>query len=573
MGMNDDRTMTADPLDTGAELARLRTENARLRAANSDAFRYIRAKTDQLLEVLGTKSLNPEELDDNGLVAFDPIGIVAGTFRHVLDTLRTTNSQLRAAHDEIQAIFDTVGAALLVLDPTRRIQAWNQQAARLLVGDGGCLHGQDCREAVCHGGPSEDQCTFRRVMVTGRETVMPGVRLGERIFDVIGRPLLNDAGEISQVVLAYQDITAYRQNEAALRHALAETREAQTKIQGILRAAADGLILTDGRSRIVLINHRAERLFGIGPVVPGELPPFRIIRHAGLIDLLRRAPHHKGEFLAADLDFPDQAGREHIYQARVTIIRGPRGGFRGCITSLHDVTEQRQVERMKSEFVSTAAHELRTPLATILGYADLLLNCPELVEGKLEEYLTLIQHRAEHLAHIVSDLLDISRIESGEGLKLVFRSCHLDLICREVVLGLETGSVRHPIEIDFPPGGLTVQGDRFALSQVVENLLSNAIKYTPAGGPIRLAARVDDGTCELVVADRGIGMTAEQLEHLFEKFYRANTADAAVPGTGLGMTIVKHLVEAHHGQVVVESQPGRGTTVRVRLPLVQPVQA
>jgi two-component system phosphate regulon sensor histidine kinase PhoR len=565
-----DTPMTAAPLDAVAELARLREENARLRAANAAAFHYIRASTDALLDVLGTKTLKPDELDDQRLLAFDPIGIVAETFRHVLETLRTTNAKLRVAHGEIQAIFDTVGAALLVLDPERRVQAWNQQAARLLAGDACNLHGRDCREALCPGVPGEEQCSFRKVMSTGREAVIPGVRLGERTFDVIGRPLFNEAGEISQVVLAYQDISAHRQNELALRRALTDAREAQTKIQGILRAAADGLILTDGRGRIVLINHRAELLFGIGPVKPGELPSFRTIRHAGLLDLLGQAPHHKGELLVADFDFPGQAGEEHVYQARVTIIRGVRGGFRGCITSLHDVTRQRQVERMKSEFVSTAAHELRTPLATILGYADLLLNCPELAQGKLDEFLALIQNRAEHLARIVNDLLDISRIEAGEGLKLVFQPCHLDLICREVLLGLEVSATRHPIEFDFPSGGVTLQGDRFALAQVVENLLSNAIKYSPAGGPIRLAAQVVDDRCELVVTDHGIGMSAEQLEHLFEKFYRANTADTAVPGTGLGMTIVKQLVEAHHGQIAVESHPGLGTTVRIRLPLVQP---
>jgi two-component system phosphate regulon sensor histidine kinase PhoR len=562
--------ISAGPPDAAPELARLRAENARLRAANAAAFSYIRARTDALLDVLGTKTLRPDELDDEGLLAFDPIGIVAETFRHVLDTLRATNARLRIAHGEIQAIFDTVGAALLVLDPQRRVQAWNQQAARLLAGEACDLHGRDCREALCQGVPGEEQCSFRRVMTTGREAVIPGVRLGERTFDVIGRPLFNEAGEISQVVLAYQDISAHRQNELALRRALAEAREAQTKIQGILRAAADGLILTDDRGRIVLINDRAERLFAIGPVKPGELPSFRAIRHAGLIALLGQAPHHQGELLVADFNFPGPGGEEHIYQARITIIRGVRGGFRGCITSLHDVTQQREVERMKSEFVSTAAHELRTPLATILGYADLLLNCPELAQGKLDEFLALIQNRAEHLARIVNDLLDISRIEAGEGLKLVFQPCHLDLICREVLLGLEASPERHPVEVDFPAGGVTLQGDRFALSQVVENLLSNAIKYSPAGGAIRLAARVTDGSCELVVADRGIGMSTDQLEHLFEKFYRANTADTAVPGTGLGMTIVKQLVEAHHGQIVVESQPGLGTTVRIRLPLVQP---
>jgi two-component system phosphate regulon sensor histidine kinase PhoR len=559
----------ATPSAAADELARLREENARLRASAAEAFLYIRAKTDELLEVIGTKSLQPDELDNASLVVFDPIGIVAGSFRHVLDTLRATNRQLQAAHGEIQAIFDTVGAALLVLDPERHIQAWNQQAARLMAGHAGNLHGLDCREVVCQGEPVDEQCAFRKVMSSGGEAFCPGVHLGERTFDVIGQPLFNERKEISRIVLAYQDISTHRQAENALRRALAEAREAQAKIQGILRAAADGLLLTDARSRIVLINSRAEHLFGIGPVQAGELPSYRIIGHAGLIDLLRRAPYHKGEILATDFDFIDQAGRKHIYQARITVIRGARGGFHGCITSLHDVTEQRQVEQMKSDFISTAAHELRTPLATIIGYADLLLNCPELVEGKLEEYLGLIQSRAEHLAHIVSDLLDVSRIESGEALKLVMRPCHLDLICREVVSALDSSVGRHPVEIDFPPGGVTLQADRFSLFQVVENLLSNAVKYSPAGGPIRIAAQIVDERCELTITDHGIGMTPEQLAHLFEKFYRANASEAAVPGTGLGMTIVKHLIEAHCGQIAVESQPGVGTTVRIRLPLVQ----
>jgi len=229
------------------------------------------------------------------------------------------------------------------------------------------------------------------------------------------------------------------------------------------------------------------------------------------------------------------------------------------------------VERMKSDFISTAAHELRTPLATILGYADLLITCPQQTRDKRKEYLELIQSRAEHLAHIVNDLLDISRIEAGEGLKLCFRPCHLDLICKEVLHNLEINAERHPLECAFPPQGVTLQGDRFALSQVVENLLSNALKYSPAGGPIRLAARIDGESCELVVADQGIGMTRDQLDHVFDKFYRANNADNAIPGTGLGMTIVKHLVDAHHGTVAFDSQPGVGTTVRIRLPLVQPI--
>lgn len=561
------QTASCDESAVAAELVALREENARLRATSDEAFHYIRAKIDELLTVLGTRTMRPEELDNQSLIALDPIGIVATTFRHVLETLRDTNRQLQSAHGEIRAIFDTVGAALLVIDPRRRIVSLNRQALSLMNANPDSVLGQDCSNVVCGlVDPPPERCIFQQVLASGQTAIVRGKRLRDQMYDVLAGPIFDGSGKISHVVMAYQDVTAHRRAETDLRHSLAETREAQAKIRGILRAAADGLLLTDGRGRIVLVNHRAEQLFGLGPIRTGELPSFRIIRHEGLVDMLRRAPHHHGEMMVEDLDFTGMTGQEHVSQARVTIIRGARGGFRGCITSLHDVTEQRRVERMKSEFVSTAAHELRTPLATIMGYADLLLHSPEQSRENLRDFLGVILSRAEHLSHIVSDLLDISRIEAGEGLKLAFQSCRLDLLCREVAWGHEDASEQHPFEFDLPVDGVCVEGDRYALTQVIENLLSNAIKYSPHGGKIRISLRPEENYCELAVADEGIGMTQAQLDHVFEKFYRANSSDTGIPGTGLGMTIVKHLIDAHHGQIVIDSNPGVGTTVKIRLP-------
>jgi PAS domain S-box-containing protein len=421
-----------------AELERLRAENQRLQALSSEAFDYIRAKVNELLEVVGTRSLRPEELDEQSLLAFDPIGIVATTFRHVLENVRATNRQLQEAHEEIRAIFDTVGSALLVVDPQRRIISFNRQASRLLIRHDGDVVGQYCSQLLCDADPAAEQCVFLQVMNSGKEAALHGKPLRDRYFDVIAGPIFDDSGRISHVVMAY-----------------------------------------------------------------------------------------------------------------------------------HDVTEARRVEQMKSEFVSTAAHELRTPLATIMGYAELLLSSPEQCKENLQESLKLILGRAEHLAHIVSDLLDISRIEAGEGLKLAFRPCHLDLLCREVAWGHEDASEHHAIELDLPPDGAVIEGDRYALTQVIENLVSNAIKYSPDGGTIRISLRSNDSDCELVVADQGIGMSPAQLEHIFDKFYRANARDTDIPGTGLGMTIVKYLTDAHHGQVFVDSTPGVGTTVKILLPRKQ----
>lgn len=429
-----------EPSGEMTELELLRVENQRLQALNQVAFDYIRAKVNDLLDVVGTRNLRPEELDNQSLVALDPIGIVATTFRHVLENVRETNRQLQMAHSEIQTIFNTVGSAVLVVDRQRHIISLNQQASKLLIGHDGDVIGQCCNQVLCEADPAPEQCVFLQVMNSGREAIIRGRQLRDRFFDVIAAPIHDENGQILHVVMAY-----------------------------------------------------------------------------------------------------------------------------------HDVTEARRVERMKSEFVSTAAHELRSPLATIMGYADLLLNGPEQSREQMRDYLSLILNRSEHLAHIVSDLLDISRIEAGEGLKLTFEPCRLDLLCREAAWGHEEASDRHPIEFDLPDGGAVIEGDRYALAQILENLLSNAIKYSPQGGTIRIGIRNEPTCCELAVTDHGLGMTPEQIEHVFEKFYRANSSNTGVPGTGLGMTIVKYLVDAHNGRIAIASTPGGGTTVRICFPVKQPM--
>ena len=418
-----------------AEVEQLRAENRELKAINQQAFDYIRSKTNDLLEVIGTRTLRPEELDDQSLIVLDPIGIVATTFQHILENVHKTNRQLQEAHGEIQAIFDTVGSALLVVDPQRRIISFNNQAKQILVGHDGNFVGELCCQAICQSDPAPEQCVFLQVMKSGREATIRGRQLHERFFDVVAGPIFDEQKQVTHVVMAY-----------------------------------------------------------------------------------------------------------------------------------HEVTEALRIEKMKSEFVSTAAHELRTPLATIMGYADLLINSPELIKDKTRDYLELIMGRAEHLSHIVSDLLDISRIEAGEGLKLVFEPCRLDALCHEVALAHEDLSAFHPIEFDLPADGAVIEGDRFALAQIVENLISNAIKYSPQGGAIRIALRDQGHACELAVTDNGIGMSMEQVKLIFEKFYRANSSNASIPGTGLGMTIVKYLVDAHQGHISIDSAVGSGTTVRICFP-------
>jgi two-component system phosphate regulon sensor histidine kinase PhoR len=563
---------------TGAqsELELLRSENTRLAEVNREAFGYIRSKVDSLLGVIGTRGLNPEELDDRSLIEFDPIGIVAQTFQHILENLQTTNQKLNFAHEEIKTVFEAVGAGILVLDPQGRVVSYNQKIRDLMLGDEIDIHGKRCRDHVCGNNDEDDRCIFAWVMGNHCEQRFAGWNCNGRSFDVLGRPMFDEVGNITHVVLAYHDVSARKDAQSALLAALEETQETNAKINGILRSAADGILVTDAGGNVVLANRRAEELLDLPRAEVDSTSRIERISHVGLVNLLRLAPQRGQEIFSEDLDFQLDGHSPCICQARITVIKSSRDEFNGCITLLHDVTEQRAIDRMKDEFVSTAAHELRTPLATIIGYADLLQMENNFTPEQQTEYLQQIQNKAERLGEIVSDLLDISRIESGEGVKLDRQPNQLEKLCNEVVKSFRLQAPGHSFELDFPPSSVaTVNVDRYAMLQILENLLNNAVKYSPAGGTIRISGQVENDRCLLVISDQGIGMTSEQAARVYDKFYRADATNTAISGTGLGMTIVKHLVEAHSGQVGITSSPGKGTTVTIALPVAagQPVNA
>ena len=225
---------------------------------------------------------------------------------------------------------------------------------------------------------------------------------------------------------------------------------------------------------------------------------------------------------------------------------------------------------MKSEFISIAAHELKTPLTSIIGYADLLLREDDLgpfTQEQRQEFLAYIQQKGDVLEHLVDDLLNLSRIEAGRPIVLDTQPCNLTALVRALIPHHQRETDRHHIKVDLPAEPVILNVDRGKIEQIFDNLLSNAIKYSPDGGTIHICGERLEAEFEVRIEDEGIGMTAEQAERVFEKFYRANYQDTAVGGLGLGMSIVRSLVEAHNGKIWVESELGRGTRVFVRLPL------
>jgi signal transduction histidine kinase len=229
----------------------------------------------------------------------------------------------------------------------------------------------------------------------------------------------------------------------------------------------------------------------------------------------------------------------------------------------------RELDKLKDEFVSLVSHELRTPLTSIRGYIELLLDDAETPNDEMRRrYLEIVERNSERLLELVSDLLFLAQIEAG---KLSIERSQVDL-SKVVDECIETSSPvadSRDIELVAKVDRVArLEGDRARLAQVLDNLVSNGLKFTESGGRVEVRLRADNGTALLEVQDTGVGIPADEQEHLFERFFRSSTATVnAIPGTGLGLTITKAIVERHGGRIEVESAENAGTTVRVHLPL------
>jgi signal transduction histidine kinase len=251
------------------------------------------------------------------------------------------------------------------------------------------------------------------------------------------------------------------------------------------------------------------------------------------------------------------------------------------ILYFRDITYETQVDRMKSEFLSTAAHELRTPMASIYGYSELML-ARDFNEDEVHEFLKIIYAQSERMISIINELLDLARIESRHGKDFDLKRLDLARFLEECVHGYILPAGRLTPHLQFGSTRAFINADSNKLTQALNNVLSNAYKYSPNGGDIEVTLIVPDqshhnaptkpqrvGIC---VTDHGIGMTEYQLSRMFERFYRADTS-GRIPGTGLGMSIVREIVQIHGGEVVISSQLGTGTSVTLWLPISQSINA
>ncbi len=261
------------------------------------------------------------------------------------------------------------------------------------------------------------------------------------------------------------------------------------------------------------------------------------------------------------------ADRQRALSVSACPVVDNKGEFDGAVLAYKDITELMSALKIKDEFVASVSHELRTPLTVITGYLDLVLEGSK-IDDKVKKHLQVVRRNADRLLHMVDDLLLTAHFEQGR-LIVDLREVELAGLVTEAVAEHGPRAEAAGVTVEFASRATAVvTGDRVRLRQVVDNLLSNAIKYTPSGGSVLVLLEQRGSVVELVVTDSGIGISAEDTARLFTRFFRAPEAEAmAIPGVGLGLAITRAIVEAHQGRIEVESEVGRGSAFRVRLPL------
>ncbi len=355
--------------------------------------------------------------------------------------------------------------------------------------------------------------------------------------------------------------------------------EEVAKVQAILESIADGILVAEPDGTIIVANVPATQILGVSR----ELLVGRNVNDLKGVygEEADRWVETIGEWasLAGDLEqhivFRDQIEIEdRVISAHVSPVFA-NNTYSGAISIFRDITREVEVDRMKSEFVSTVSHELRTPMTSIKGYVDLMLmGAAGEFTSSQSHFLEVIKKNAHRLQILVDDLLDISRIETGKT-RLNLQAVNVSELIGEVVNGHLRGRIQHErrevqVTTNAPDSLPCISVDHEKITRVLTNLVDNALNYTPDGGSIEVSAAIDDQFVNISVKDSGIGISKENQRKIFERFYRVEDEDVQeIPGTGLGLAIVSNLVEMHGGALSLKSKLGAGSTFTFSLPYVE----
>ena len=340
----------------------------------------------------------------------------------------------------------------------------------------------------------------------------------------------------------------------------ASEKERET-LNTVLRDTEDAIIVADQYNRVLFCNPAACRAFDVQYPQSRGHTLAKVIAHQEVVELFSQKPSSTGRSRRREIELADGA---RILNAQLSIVKGV-----GRVAVMQDITHLKELDRIKSDFVTTVSHDLRSPLTSILGYIELIRRSGPLNEVQ-RQFVTRITSSVKSITVLVEELLELGKIEAGFDQER--EPMLLQPVVRQVADSLRQLSETkgQNLDIRMPENLPMVLGNPLRLRQLLNNLIENAIKYTPESGQIRVLLHADNSFLVLRIADDGIGIPPQDQPFIFDKFFRTNEAIDHFPGTGLGLSIVKGIVDAHNGRIWVESQLGGGSTFTVMLPSYNP---
>jgi PAS domain S-box-containing protein len=539
-------------------------------------------------------------------------------FRATFEVLGRTVQSLQAQRAQAAVTLSAIADSVYTLDGQGRVVFANPAACALAGRTLVELLGQSATEVL----PAVYRDVDPLGSWTGRRATLSAVHGREVVVDTTQSAILAPDGAVAGHVLACRDISEQHALDLRLRAELqsratalislrqvleglicdtsigvegaddleavsmmifelvGQLQERGEQLNAIFALSPDGFISFDARRRANYVSPAFSRLTGLAE--PQVLGAEEAQIEAMLRERFTSTASWRG-FEAMRRDLPEAAGdakprRELIDLAwpkpRV-LEAGLRLGTTDAISqvlSLRDVTHETEVDQMKSEFLSTAAHELRTPMASIYGFSE-LMSRRKLSPEQQSEVISTIHRQSELMISIVNELLDLARIEARRGKDFTFEVLDLATLLPELLQEFRPPQERCAPGLYPIAPSIRVRVDRNKMRQAVGNVLANAYKYSPGGGEVKVDLVHDDGDAAMVgirVRDHGIGLTAEQLSRVGERFYRAD-ASGNIPGTGLGVSIVKEIIELMGGRLAIASEPGQGTAVTLWLPVTPEV--
>lgn len=399
-------------------------------------------------------------------------------------------------------------------------------------------------------------------------------RLTAALADAVSRQVDTKVRAVTQELS--QAVEAKAKETTAVRQKYQETLAQKEQTEAVMQSMAEGLVVVNQRGEVVFLNPAAEKLLGVEKQAKLGKPLNDGLRDEQLLSLVKSP---SGDGRAKEVEFNShQAESKRVLRSSNAVVEDENGKTIGMVSVLTDVTKQRELDRMKSDFVSGVTHELRTPLVAMKHSLDVMMD-PSAGGGLSDtqrNFLNITTRNLDRLNTMINDLLDLAKLEAKK-LELKPQPSSIQEIVQRTCEVLRAWAQSKGVQLaaSNAPALPAISLDPSRIEQVLTNLIGNAIKFTPKGGSVTVeAALADDGSAvEVGVRDTGMGMAKEQLPKLFQKFQQLHAHPTnETKGTGLGLAIAKEIVELHRGQIWAESEPGKGSRFAFRLPLAPPTE-